>query len=174
MKWEEPGQSSTKGEVAPEVRAFFVKRYVAGWGVNANTVDLEKGRTLTSFRRDKESWCRYINERIAQEFPDCEAIDITCCYEEGSNLTAYTSGNFDHEKAKHQFPKILQIRTHPKHRARLTLLKNIDVLKKTPGQWDFCTSSALRTLVAKCPEQATPRCQQWKAYRQAAECCPDE
>ena len=130
VQWDEPGQMSIKGEVEPEVRAFFVERYVAGWGVNAHTVDLEKGRTLTSFRRDKDSWCRYINDRIVQDFPDCEAIDVSCCYEEGSHLTPYTIGCFDHDKAKHQYSKILQIRTHPKHRARLTLLKNIDVMTK--------------------------------------------
>ena len=71
-----------------------------------------------------------MNDRIAQKFPVCEAIDITCCYQEGSSLTAYAIGNFDHKRAKHQFPKVLQIRTHPLHRARLTLLKNVDVFKK--------------------------------------------
>ena len=124
MEWEEPGQETIKGEVSSEVRDFMVKRYVAGWGVNAKSVDLEKGRTLTSFRRDKDSSCRYVNDRIAQTFPDCEAIDITCCYQEGSSLTAYTSGNFDHEKAKHQFPKILQIRTHPLHSASHSVEKS--------------------------------------------------
>ena len=32
--WEEPGQLLIKGEVAPDVRAFFVERYVAEWGVD--------------------------------------------------------------------------------------------------------------------------------------------
>ena len=65
VEWEEPGQEAIKGEVSSEVRKFMVERYVAGWGVNAKSVDLEKGRTLTSFRRDKDSWCRYVNDRIA-------------------------------------------------------------------------------------------------------------
>ena len=105
MQWEEPGQETLKGEVSPEVRNFFVERYVAGWGVNAKNIDLEKGRTLTSFRRDKDSWNRNVNDRIARQFPDCEAIDITCCYQEGSSLTAYTIGNFDHERANTSFQK---------------------------------------------------------------------
>ena len=43
---------------------------------------------------------------------------------------AFTVGNHDHERAKHQYPKVFQIRTHPQHRARLTLQKNLDVFKK--------------------------------------------
>ena len=42
MEWEELGQETTKGEVSSEVRDFMVERYVAGWGVNAKSVDLEK------------------------------------------------------------------------------------------------------------------------------------
>ena len=118
VRWNEPGQESIEGDIVPEVRELFVH---AGWNVSAATVDLEKERTLTS-SRDKDSWCKKVNDRIVEKYPDCEAIDITCCYMEGSSLTMYTPGNFDHEKAKHQFPKTLQIRTHPLHRARLTVL----------------------------------------------------
>ena len=67
VQWNEPGQESIEGDIAPDVREFFVQRFVAGWNVSAATVDLEKGRTLTSFRRDKDSWCKKVNDRIVEQ-----------------------------------------------------------------------------------------------------------
>ena len=89
MQWNEPGQKIIEGDIAPEVREFFVQRFVAGWNISASIVDLEKGRTLPSFMRDKDSWCKKVNDRVVEKIPTAKPLMLRAatCKEAVSQCT---------------------------------------------------------------------------------------
>ena len=121
----------TEADHVPEdVKQFFIDAYVRGWNLGGHNVSLEKGVAMMSYRRDKDKWCEDVVHQIETKYPNCLKVDIPCLYHQGDAMQTYDPWNDDHKRHKQQYPKCLQVRTHPDHAFRLLLLRNIDVFRK--------------------------------------------
>ena len=100
--------------------------YVRGFNISPMTTDLEEGVAMTSYRKDRDKWNAEIIHRL-EEDPECEGVDIRCIYESGNDIILYNQFDSQHKRNRQQYPKMLRIRTSPKHRCRLMLLMNKDI-----------------------------------------------
>ena len=110
-----------------EVANLFIRAYVRGFGIDADNVDLDFGRALFPQRYHKDRWNARVVKRLERECEDAEGVNVTCSLGQGDNYSVYDETDDSQRQTKMKFPKILTLRTHPKHCMRLTLLHNINL-----------------------------------------------
>ena len=115
-----------EGDVKEDVKSFFTNAFVRGWNISGDTVHLENGVLISSYRKYCDGWCDAVVKQMERRFPDCDKINIYSYYDSPQGETQYDETNLHHQQNKQQYPKILKLRTHPEHQCRLMLLRNKD------------------------------------------------
>ena len=124
----EPGQGvATAWPVDPDVEEFIDEGYLRGWGLTADSVDLDLGTALFPRRADVRRYNDGCIEQIERLFGEVtQGVDVHGCDWRDGKTSTVGAGSKQVSQGL-QTPAVLKLRTSAKHRLRVMVLHNQDV-----------------------------------------------